>query len=1009
MKSKFCQSSAFTKCKSELTGRLLKINTETDKFFLPENAYMKVLPIAKKMNCWDSKRVLLRVQTLLASFSSLNSNQEFADAIDDLLDDAIQNQAILGYKKNAVNWLIRLWAEGVIGLPVLWPFSGQVRFAPDADSCGKNSWIFELAVLGKQISAKPTHSTQALIKLAGSTQGLQELGDITPSTTSLVAIQTYRNLLPGMVTPLLIFQREKYDMPASVIDSWGLGKKRRGFDHSYQWVLEKDPSLTDWRETVSNWLNDRKHGFAQRATIMDRFFAYLIENPQLTRSVEEYCRRSAVNSPTWPEWIETQDITGTRIQAYRNVISEFIDWYITKSLTGEDDFGRPVRSPLHYNPITRVRMSSKQSETHRDALPLRYINELIKLITDDDFAWPKTLRADYFAWKNPETGLFEKMWSPVRTYAMLVKLHLPLRTFQVRMLDSGEADTERLVDDRWDENTGPLKPVVKKQVKNGFLRRFRDTRTEREFTGLYVNTNKTADVYKDEKDKGYEVPWQHKEIIALAVALREWQEQHNPIKSPTSWDSLHDKSILRTYSLDALRQREPVCFLFRDPCESHPDEPVRGDRMQTFWASLLDEMEKRYAASGKSLPDGSPIKFILKRQEQGGYLTPAYDLHSLRVSLITAYATEGGVPIQVLSKCIAGHATILMTIYYNKPGPAYVTEKMAEAQARIADQEQQNFVRFLQNEEYRTASPLVLSNDFAGVSALGATSPTSWIIGDIGICPVSGLKCSEGGPDIGAIGQKKVYGPVPGGAKNCVRCRFFITGPAFLGGLVSQFNAIGLALSEVAGILRQVEADICNAEDSETDIDSIRQRKKLDLLYERKNRLMDDVDQIALNWHATYGLVERSRIAIRDAKDHKGAQGMSLVLSGSTHDLEVALSECTQFDLMDSVCQAGRIYPNTHVPIANLRRGRLLDAMLIRNGRNPVFASLSDDESLTIGNQMVEFLMTRCGRSNADDLIDGKRMLDSTGIAKDFETMLGSISSSFKAIKTDSQRISNDN
>jgi hypothetical protein len=35
------------------------------------------------------------------------------------------------------------------------------------------------------------------------------------------------------------------------------------------------------------------------------------------------------------------------------------------------------------------------------------------------------------------------MWSPVRWVALLAKLILPLRTLQVRMLDSGEADTWR--------------------------------------------------------------------------------------------------------------------------------------------------------------------------------------------------------------------------------------------------------------------------------------------------------------------------------------------------------------------------------------------------------------------------------------------------------------------------------------------------------------------------------------------------------------------------------------
>ncbi len=179
---------------------------------------------------------------------------------------------------------------------------------------------------------------------------------------------------------------------------------------------------------------------------------------------------------------------------------------------------------------------------------------------------------------------------------------------------------------------------------------------------------------------------------------------------------------------------------------------------------------------------------------------PAYtpDLHTLRVSLITAYATEGGVPIQILSKCVAGHATILMTLYYNKPGPAHVTEALAQAQHRIQQAETNNFLRFLQNEEIRHANPFVVSNDAAGSSALQQSAPGSWVVGDIGICPVGGSLCHQGGPILNSAKSKPQYAPVPGGAKNCAKCRFFITGPAFLGGLVAHFNSVGVALTAAA-------------------------------------------------------------------------------------------------------------------------------------------------------------------------------------------------------------------
>jgi hypothetical protein len=222
--------------------------------------------------------------------------------------------------------------------------------------------------------------------------------------------------------------------------------------------------------------------------------------------------------------------------------------------------------------------------------------------------------------------------------------------------------------------------------------------------------------------------------------------------------------------------------------------------------------------------------------------------------------------------------------------------------------------------------------------------------------------------------------------------------------LVAQFNATGLALSDIAESLRRVEQEICEIEDTaDTTLIDPAQHKRVGLLYERRDRLMDETDQIALNWHAQYQLVERCRAAL-SASDGQSAPGMSLILAGTSSDFEVALSECSQFELLDAVCQAGTVYPNRQVPVANLRRGRLLDAMLIRNGRTPVFATLSEHEALAAGNEMVAFLFARCGRADTVDMIEGGRMLESTGITKDLEKMLAAMSPLFIERRIEKQR-----
>ena len=61
----------------------------------------------------------------------------------------------------------------------------------------------------------------------------------------------------------------------------------------------------------------------------------------------------------------------------------------------------------------------------------------------------------------------------------------------------------------------------------------------------------------------------------------------------------------------------------------------------------------------------------------------------------------------------------------------------------------------------------------------------SLIFKDYGICPNAGEKCNEGGIKEDDIASAKLTAVQAGylGISNCLRCKFFITGPAFIGGL----------------------------------------------------------------------------------------------------------------------------------------------------------------------------------------------------------------------------------
>ena len=131
---------------------------------------------------------------------------------------------------------------------------------------------------------------------------------------------------------------------------------------------------------------------------------------------------------------------------------------------------------------------------------------------------------------------------------------------------------------------------------------------------------------------GYEIPWQHDDVISLVSTLLDWQRQFNPIEEATSWSKLTNVSVVRSHTPAQLVARGTNCFLFRDPTRSIKDHPIYVGRMQNLWKKLLNELEKRVAARGELLPSGQPIRFIAKRGQSGKPLVTSFDLHTLRVS-----------------------------------------------------------------------------------------------------------------------------------------------------------------------------------------------------------------------------------------------------------------------------------------------------------------------------------------------------------------------------------------
>ena len=135
---------------------------------------------------------------------------------------------------------------------------------------------------------------------------------------------------------------------------------------------------------------------------------------------------------------------------------------------------------------------------------------------------------------------------------------------------------------------------------------------------------------------------------------------------------------------EAILQQIPDRFyLFRNPSALEPQSPMSSNVLHRYFLDIMQEAEKRLQEQGEE------IQIITKINEQTGQPERAiYSPHGLRVAGLTAMA-ENGVPIEVLSKIIAGHASILMTLHYIVYSDRKVTEVLNGARKKIETQAKQ--------------------------------------------------------------------------------------------------------------------------------------------------------------------------------------------------------------------------------------------------------------------------------------------------------------------------------
>ena len=799
------------------------------------------------------------------------------------------------------------------------------------------------------------------------------------------------------------------------------GNLGRTTDLTLSWVIQLyGKEWETWRSFGEEWLRLQDKALSTRLQSIYWFLeSYLIAENITSDPSRLICED--IELPDLNECMGRTYSSPQNIAQRVNYIVAFVDWVITNHFSDDRllaDLNAEVR-----NPFTRHNQERNAQETVWNPLPYTYVRELRSILCppkarnfrewkwaysafgeNNRFSWvevdsylvrpqdPDCVWRERTKYKDGKPETVTEIWSPVSAVLLLVKLNLPLRTYQLRMIDSGESDTNRYEGGLWipNEKHNFVRGTNKTPWQKGVFRQIRTPDTGEWMTGLYVNTNKTADQNRDCLDRGYVIPWEHTEVLFWLNKLRNWQETYNPINTPTCWEDLEYKHIGSLKSKNELKQMGDACFLFRDPTGNSPydhDKPITTQKVVRHWYALLSELEKRVAARGQKLADGSRLRFVKQYEEKvadASRIATEYPLHSLRVSLITSYAMDGDVPLPVLSKLLAGHSRLVMTVYYTKINPSVMNQKMSEAEVRIEKFEQDNLKSFLADASISQIKHRTAHQDIESINAIMANrNPVGWVGLHIGLCLAGGNSstinpqksvagCWNGGDLIATQGAKDgIYGPVPHGPENCVRCRWFLTDARYLNALRSHFNCLSYQATLAARLAVKYERERDQFEDARYEAEQSGRpfSHNADLLKaeRRFEKQIVEADEYAKDLRACFKLIKRI-IAIESGRSDDDDR-QKLIAVGDIEDLRHPISlvetESELWQLCD-LCEDAEIYPEVADSLkkspAIEKRSRILNKYLIDEGYEPLLMNMDEDMQLIAGNAFIRALAKQSAR-----------------------------------------------
>lgn len=805
-------------------------------------------------------------------------------------------------------------------------------------------------------------------------------------------------------------------------------------DFQFTWITRQDPALEDWRRLIVTWFEAETPPMGLAVDAISGFInKYLIEL-NLPKKPADLFRRGQI----LPDLFSVFSSFPERAYKYNKTLYGLAEWVLDSPDFADTEGEETVRlSHLYRNPFNLDARGNNnkvfKSESSKVVIPYYLISDLRKHIAQGpnfvDWKWVhglsgretingQQLAGDWFpitedqidrddpdcVWRirrRENLNAVLEMWSPVRWVLILIHLQIPTRVGQTRMADSGESDTFIWKNEEFIPNPGLLKQgTVRNPHEQGIFRRpsQHDVAMGAKIY-LFFNSNKTADIGKSGKEKGFVCAWPRMDNLDedpyyWLAKLRDWQMKYNPIDRLTSWCELIGDRKLSPQSKEQLEEYPLTAFLFRTPEYKGVPGPISAHECSNAWQKLMAAYEALLLKNGIEHPSGKPLELINPANGRA-WSSP----HATRVSLITHLILDGNMPVELMMK-IVGHARFIMTVYYTKAGLTRIQDAIKGATEKLDAIKYETFERDLLSTEAERVRDKVVFNSESWKSVLAINpadrNPLGWLHLHDGVCLAGGNAenlslpgCHNGGPEITAatLSRKARYGPVPGGVRNCCRCRWKCAGKHHLPALAATLNnrAYHLHNASSDAIAAERERNSLMQDKARMESASLPYTRTRELIgAERKHEsAMQSMQQFALDVVALNRMIERI-MALPDTTDGPTA----LAAQGDTLSLHALIDETdSELLVLAGVCADVEFFPDLDPGTAVFEFAQLLDQAFEREGEPLIFARLSEKEKMTAANAIMREL-ERC--ANRDNVILGRRqVVEIIDRGESLERMLG--------------------